>query len=132
MFSECNGYLLPKSFIDDEENGKIVDWKCSKCPGFMNAYSIQDIMERAGKDLSLLEKGNSNSCKDFISTYESYLHPNHYYMTDVKIALTQILGQEYEGGLPNLSDDDLFLKANLCQGLNNMLKILIPGNYNMH
>ncbi|KAJ8936161.1 hypothetical protein NQ318_016485, partial [Aromia moschata] len=125
--SDCNGYLLPKTFIENNNNEKGPDWDCNKCEKVVSAYTVQDLLERIGRDLSELPKGVSKDCKEFIETYERYLHRNHYYLTDVKLALSQIIGQEFDGGLPAASDDDLELKARLCQGLANLIKILTPG-----
>lgn len=127
IFSPCNGYLLPKTFIENNNNEKGCDWTCTKCPNVFSAYSVQDLLERIGKDLADIPKGVSMECKKFINDYESLLHPNHFYLTDVKFALSQIIGQEGQGGLPAVSDEDLELKARLCQGLTNLFRILIPG-----
>uniref|UniRef100_V5I9L0 Protein msta n=1 Tax=Anoplophora glabripennis TaxID=217634 RepID=V5I9L0_ANOGL len=125
--SPCNGYLLPKTFIEKNNNEKGSDWTCTKCTNVFSAYSAQDLLERIGKDLSDMPKGVSQECKNFIKDYESLLHPNHFYLTDVRLALSQIIGQEGQGGLPAVSDEDLELKARLCQGLVNLFKTLIPG-----
>ncbi|KAJ8915049.1 hypothetical protein NQ315_016024 [Exocentrus adspersus] len=125
--SPCNGYLLPNTFIENNNNEKGCDWACTKCPNIFSAYAVQDLVERIGKDLADMPKGVSKDCKQFMKENEQFLHPNHFYLTDVKFALSQLIGQEKPGGLPGVSDEDLELKARLCQGLVNLFRILIPG-----
>ncbi|CAH0563605.1 unnamed protein product [Brassicogethes aeneus] len=129
--NECNGYILPKTFLDNEDGDKLQDWECNKCKKIMNSYSVHEILERLGKDLSLIEKGSSKSCKEYISHAEDFLHSNHYYLTDAKINLSQLLGHEEKTLLPNLSEDDILLKAKLCRSLTNMIKKLVPGEHRL-
>lgn len=74
-----------------------------------------------------MPKGIPKECKSFIDTYEELLHKNHYYLTDVKVALAQQIGQEDDGGITNVLDADLELKVKLCRNLINLLKTLVPG-----
>ncbi|KAJ8981905.1 hypothetical protein NQ317_007297 [Molorchus minor] len=127
--SDCKGHLLPQTFIENN-NEKGSDWQCNKCQNVTSAYSVHDLLERIGKDLAEVPKGVSNECKEFIKSYEKFLHRNHFYLTDVKVALSQIIGQEFEDGLPAVSEEDLELKAKLCQGLSDLIKALVPGKTN--
>lgn len=74
-----------------------------------------------------MPKGLPKECKSFIETYEELLHKNHYYLTDIKIALFQQIGQQDEGGVADVSEEDLELKIKVCQSLINLLKSLVPG-----
>lgn len=126
--SECKGFLLPVTFLENHENEKSADWICDKCKTSVSIYHIQDMLERIGRDLSELPKGDTNVCKEFLKTYQLLLHTNHFYLTDIKIVLAQLIGQENgKNNLTNLSDDDLNLKAQLCRQLNNLLINLIPS-----
>ncbi|KAF7283536.1 hypothetical protein GWI33_000340 [Rhynchophorus ferrugineus] len=125
--SECNGYLLPPTFLINNSNEKPPNWRCSKCCATSTAHHMQDLLDRIGQDLQELPKGESSPAKAFIQTCEKYLHTNHYYLTDVRFALSQLIGHENQRGLPGCSDEDLELKARLCQSLANLLKILAPG-----
>lgn len=95
----------------------------------MSSYAAQDHLERIGKDLAEMPKGIAKECKSFLETYEELLHKNHYYLTDVKIALAQQIGQEDDQGISDISAEDLNLKVKLCQDLTNLLKLLIPGEF---
>lgn len=124
--SNCKGYLLPKTFIDNTTNDKGSDWYCSKCSSKLSPYSVQDLLDRIGKDLSEMPKDNIREYKNFIESYEELLHPNHFYLTDVKITLLNVIGEE-ENGLRDVSEEDLQLKFKICQNLCGLLKQLIPG-----
>lgn len=63
----------------------------------------------------------------FISHCSSYLHSSHYYMTDVSLALAQMIGQDSEQGLAAVSEDRLLLKTQLCRKLADLIEILAPG-----
>ncbi|KOB69071.1 Sanna, partial [Operophtera brumata] len=47
-------------------------------------------------------------------------------MTDVSLALAQMIGQDSEQGLAAVSDDRLLLKTQLCSKLADLIKILAP------
>lgn len=129
--SDCSGYLLPQSFLDKPQNGKSANWICSKCSSPTSAHHVYDLLDRIGQDLHELKKGDSRPARQFISMYEKYLHNNHYYLTDVKLALGQLIGHEDSGGLPGVSTEDLELKARLCQGLTKLANTLAPGETRM-
>jgi hypothetical protein len=88
----------------------------------MSSYSVHDILERIGRDLYDLDKTDIEACKSFLTTYESYLPNNHFYCTDVKYVLSQLMGQ-----VDALTDDDLELKLQYCTSLENLLKIVAPA-----
>lgn len=104
-----------------------MDWTCTKCGKNLHSYAVQDLIDRIGKDLADLPKGVALECKKFIKDYDVLLHPNHFYLTDVKFALSQMIGQDGPGGLPAVSDEDVETKARLCRGLANLFKTLIPS-----
>lgn len=84
-------------------------------------------MNRIGEDLQAMEKGNSSACKLFLEYYGKLLTPNHFYIIDVKLALSQIIGQESKNGLQQVTDNDLNLKIKLCRQINELVEMLAPG-----
>ncbi|XP_060522819.1 SET domain-containing protein SmydA-8-like isoform X2 [Cylas formicarius] len=125
--SDCNGFLLPRSFLDHDNNDKGPDWFCNQCNQLLSAYCVNDILEHIGQELMEMKKGDSISCKHFITMYEPHLHSNHYYLTDVKLVLSQIIGHELDEGLPACPEDDLTLKARTSQELSHLMVALVPG-----
>ncbi|XP_057666323.1 SET domain-containing protein SmydA-8-like [Diorhabda carinulata] len=128
--SNCKGYLLPKTFIDNKTNDRGSDWCCNECPSKLSPYAVQDLLDRIGKDLTEMPKDNIKECKNFIDSYEELLHPNHYFLTEVKIALINLIGGE-KNGLRDVSEENLQLKLKFCQNLCDLFKQLTPGENKM-
>lgn len=74
-----------------------------------------------------MEKGSSKACKEFISKVEEQLPKNHYYIVDVKMALSQLIGTETDGGLPAVPDEDLDLKILCCKQVLDLVEKLCPA-----
>ncbi|KYB26114.1 SET domain-containing protein SmydA-8 [Tribolium castaneum] len=117
----CGGYLLPATFTELQ---KLPDWVCDKCDKTMSFYSVHDILERIGRDLFDLDKSSIEDCKDFLNTHQDLLHENHYYCTEVKYTLSQLIGQRL---ILVISDEDLSLKLQYCNSLEKLLKIIAPA-----
>lgn len=83
-------------------------------------------MEEIGIRLSQMKKEDVESCRIFIRDCGKVLHDNHYYITDVKVAVAQLIGQQ-NTGLPSISDDLLQEKISLCKQVSQLLKKLVPG-----
>lgn len=90
----------------------------------MSYYAVHDILERIGRDICDLDKNNIKECKNFLKTYEGYLHENHYYCTEVKYILCELIGQRL---LKFISDEDLSLKLQYCNSLEKLLKVIAPA-----
>ncbi|XP_015588876.1 protein msta [Cephus cinctus] len=121
---DCKGYMLPPTFISNDNS--LPNYLCNKCTNSVTWESIDGMMERIGIDLSEMKKDDVEACRTFIQHYSNVLHENHFYLTDVKLALAQIIGQE-DGGLPMVSDEILNEKIILCKKLNDLLKTLVPA-----
>ncbi|XP_044738650.1 SET domain-containing protein SmydA-8-like [Chrysoperla carnea] len=126
---DCEGYLLPKTFIEQKDTEDEPKWYCSKCFRSQDGASIHKLMDHIGKDLEAMEKGDVESCQKFLEHYGKYLHSNHYYMTDVRLALAQLIGQKTKNGLTEVPDELLDDKAKLCQKVNKLIKILAPAEF---
>lgn len=91
----------------------------------MSEKRVNTTLERIGRDMGAMQKGHQESCKRFLEYYGKLLHRNHFYLTEVKFVLAQLIGQE--GGLEEVDDDDLDLKLRLCDEVNSTLKSVAPG-----
>lgn len=134
----CKGYLLPSTFIipilhktksPNPEKRNLDDkaWTCNVCKDNVSDDIIQQLLQDIGKELSIMPKGDPDACERFVEHCANYLHPNHYYMTDVTLALAQMIGQEQELGLAGVTEDRLFLKTQLCRKLTDLLETLTPA-----
>ena len=118
----CPGYMLPATFTTSE----IPDYRCNKCSNSMSSKSADEILERIGYDLATMKKDNVQACRAFMKKHSKELHDNHFYMTDVRLALAQMIGQE-DGGLPGLNTEVISEKILLCKKLDELLRIIVPG-----
>lgn len=91
----------------------------------MSSYDVMSLLGKIGENLSNLDKRNETSNKKFIQNFEKVLHPNHYFLTDVKLSLVQLYGQEE--GLTSLPDEDISLKLKYCKELYDLTSALVPA-----
>ncbi|XP_045451289.1 SET domain-containing protein SmydA-8 [Melitaea cinxia] len=135
---DCKGYLLPDTFIisilhktkSPDPNNRGLDnkfWKCNNCKDEVSDAIIQQLLQDIGRELSVMPKGDPDACERFISHCSGYLHPTHYYMTDVSLALAQMIGQQDQLGLAGVTDDRLLLKTQLCRKITDLLETLAPA-----
>lgn len=115
--------MLPRSFIMNNEERP--DYICNNCNFSISWDEADLIIEKIGIDLSQMKKGDIQACRTFIQRHSNTLHENHFYMTDVKLALSQLIGQQE--GLQNTEIEFISEKILLCKKLNELLGILVPG-----
>ncbi|KAJ9593991.1 hypothetical protein L9F63_014586, partial [Diploptera punctata] len=125
----CEGYLLPESPLLEENDFANSKWRCSRCSVSEPAHRILMVLERVGMALNSMEKGDPRACERFIAQYSSELHANHYYLTDVKLALAQLYGQDSQIGLPGVADHDLTQKIGLCRQMLTLINSLVPAEH---
>ncbi|PSN56125.1 hypothetical protein C0J52_10642, partial [Blattella germanica] len=104
-------------------------WRCLRCSVSEPAYRVLTILQRIGSDLSSMKKGDIHHCERFLAKYSPELHPNHYYLTDVKIALVQLFGQESASGMMGVSDVNLKQKVSMCRQMLNLVNMLVPAEH---
>ncbi|XP_060804980.1 SET domain-containing protein SmydA-8 [Amyelois transitella] len=135
---DCSGFLLPKTFIvpiinlttNRDPATSALDsrgWVCGSCKDVVSDAIIQQLLQNIGRELGIMAKVDADACERFISHCSSYLHPSHYYMTDVSLTLAQMIGQETEMGLSMVTDDRLMLKTQLCKKISKLLETIAPA-----
>ncbi|KAG8038723.1 hypothetical protein G9C98_000278 [Cotesia typhae] len=124
--SDCSGYILPPTLITPLNLEALPDYACNKCEEKTPCSDIDKQLEQIGIELATMKKNDVLICKNFIAKYSKVLHENHYYLTDVKMALVQLIGQQ-DGGLPACSDEVLSEKIALCKKLDELLRKLVPA-----
>ncbi|XP_051169947.1 SET domain-containing protein SmydA-8-like [Leptopilina boulardi] len=120
---ECSGFMLPRSFIINKEERP--DFICNICNFSISWDVAEQIIEKIGIDLSQIKKGDIQACKIFLERHSKTLHENHFYMIDVKLALSQLIGQEKM--LTNTEIELISEKILLCKKLNELFGILVPA-----
>lgn len=63
----------------------------------------------------------------FIEHYAKWLPPNHHYICDAELTLTQAIGAGDPKNLQLISDDQLQMKINLCKKLLKLFNVLAAG-----
>lgn len=97
----------------------------------MSAYYVHDILERIGRDLADVDKTSVQACQQFLNEYESYLHPNHFYLTDIKLALchhhhNNRISKHQHQLFPS-TEDLMEMKLTLCRDLLKLIRVIAPG-----
>ncbi|XP_053610577.1 SET domain-containing protein SmydA-8-like [Plodia interpunctella] len=132
---DCKGYLLPETFVvpllakTTIPSPASKGWVCGGCKDMVSDDIIQQLLRDIDRELSVMPKGDPEACEKFIDQYSSYLHPSHYYMTNVRHALAQTIGQESEKWLVGVTDDRLLLKTRLCREIADLFRTLAPAEY---
>lgn len=117
-----SGILLIENPLDEAS-----DWLCRQCGSRQPAKYVADIVETVGKELVALKKGSVSGCEGFLRKFSNILHPNHFYLTDVKMALCQMYGHLEGQNLIDLSDDILNMKESLALELIKVADAVSPG-----
>ena len=116
----CSGYLSPCT-----SDGNT--WECSGCKKSESADAyVNAVIRSIGEELVRLERGSPEACQNFIKKHSQNLHPNHYYLMDVKLALCQMIGQMSQSN--ELNEKDLVQKQKLCMEILSVANRISPGN----
>lgn len=102
-------------------------WTCSHCEHSEDERQVALAIQRTGEELSTLASRPVADTVAFLNSLSIRYHKNHYYQTEVRLALCQRLGQETPRGVQALTDDQLALKINLCRHLLQLLSVIAPG-----
>uniref|UniRef100_A0A182W2G3 MYND-type domain-containing protein n=1 Tax=Anopheles minimus TaxID=112268 RepID=A0A182W2G3_9DIPT len=120
--SKCKGYLLPED--KSEWTG---EWKCLRCSKEVTGAAVGQILERARMDLEAMEKHREDHCNKYMKHYSKWLAPNHQFMVDVKISLSQVIGGNNPEGIKKIPYDKLMNKIKICQDLIALFEKVCPA-----
>lgn len=94
----------------------------------MIQYSFHEkLIEHVGIDLQAMQKENEENCIKFIDHYSKFLSPNHFYMIDVKISLSELIGGGETGSIQKLPNKKLSLKEKICKDLIKVIVKVAPN-----
>ncbi|XP_055372325.1 SET domain-containing protein SmydA-8 [Condylostylus longicornis] len=124
--NDCDGLCLPLSL--ETLNSQ---WRCLKCQKTLEIAYVTDILDRAGKDLAAMEKGNADHCKRYINHYTKWLPKQHHYICEVKVALAQLIGSGGPEILQSITNDELNKKIELCREQIGLFEKLAPSEARM-
>lgn len=106
------------------------DWKCNVCARLQPKTFVDAVTQSIGEELAMMEKGSVEACQAFIKKHSQNLHPNHYYLLDIKLALSQMIGQSATGQgheIFALSEKELLYKQKICMELLEVANRISPG-----
>ena len=126
-------YFCP-SLIDPLDPG--TSWECNSCKKTEPANYVNAVIRSIGEEIVRLERGSPEACQSFVRKHSQNLHPNHYYLMDVKLALSQMIGGQQQqqpgqpptaGELHDLHEKDIVQKQKLCMEILNVANKISPG-----
>uniref|UniRef100_A0A0K2TV79 Protein msta n=2 Tax=Lepeophtheirus salmonis TaxID=72036 RepID=A0A0K2TV79_LEPSM len=106
------------------------DWKCETCNRVETPRFVNAVIRSIGEELISLEKGSPEACLSFVKKHSQNLHPHHFYLMDVKLALCQMIGQSSYGTgseIFELHEKDLLQKQKLCTEILEVANKISPG-----
>lgn len=123
----CEGLVLPSPSPLTPEV-----WMCNSCPATLSVGHVEQFLKQLGEKLVMLKENSLNSSETFLKATSSKLSENHYYRSDVKLALAQMYGhvggqQQRQPDLKDLSKDLLERKENLCREVLALADLFSPG-----
>jgi len=126
-----NGYLVASMPGHPElVDSAMADWTCVCCNATQTSKFVSAVTQSIGEELVSLEKGSIEACQSFIRKHSQNLHPNHYYLMDIKLALCQMIGQSAAGQgheIFNLTEKELLYKQKIGMELLEVANIISPG-----
>ncbi|XP_050095469.1 SET domain-containing protein SmydA-8-like [Anopheles aquasalis] len=127
----CKGYLLPcdtstqGSAVGDDDGA---EWLCGRCHVKQPGTAVAQILDRARIDIQAMQKQREDHCVKYLRHYAKWLTPNHQYMVEAKMALSQAIGGS---GRPEhirkLPYGKLMSKIKACQELIALFEKLCPA-----
>lgn len=120
-------YIACDSSVESKIHFFYFVFRCKSCSNKVEQAYVRQILDRAAKDLEAMDKSDVNECFKYIDHYSKWLPPNHHYLCDVELTLTQAIGSGDPINLQLLPDDQLQLKMSLCEKLLKLFGILAAG-----
>ncbi|KAK3915324.1 Ninein-like protein [Frankliniella fusca] len=155
---DCPGAIMPDDPLveggapegGDPDMGEQQYWRCPHCDISMPQGAVLALLRRVGEDLSDLDKDDPEACRLFLQRYGGDQFPldlkekdaerrpllsrQHFYLTDVRLALAQRYGKDGDDaqqGLRQLTDGELAHKRQLCRDLLKLADKLVPAEHRM-
>ncbi|XP_013179737.1 PREDICTED: protein msta, isoform A [Papilio xuthus] len=122
-----NGLSTGAMLVSTNTFDETAPWKCEKCDHYIQSRQMFWGNNALKQDLNKLNKSGPQELEEFIEKYKLTLHPRNHLIVQAKLALAQIYGN-YEGyTLPELPNDLLNRKIEICHELLELADKLEPG-----
>lgn len=99
-------------------------------PTHLITVRILSYLRQLGEKLVTLKESSLATSESYLKATAVRLHENHYYRSDVKLALAQMYGRRADHKQPDLRDlpkESLERKENLCREILALADIFCPG-----
>ncbi|KAG0712785.1 SET domain-containing protein SmydA-8, isoform A [Chionoecetes opilio] len=126
--SQCSeGLVLPSPSPLNPEV-----WACNSCQATQTTDHVEQFLKQLGEKLVMLKENSLGISESFLKSTSSRLSENHYYRSDVKLALAQMYGRgggnsQQQPDLKDLPKDLLERKENLCREVLELADLFSPG-----
>jgi len=119
VYQSCQGYVLPYTTHI---------WRCSECEGPVGLDQVNSRLTRAERTMknNLTSDTDANTLENTVAVLQSFLHPNHYLVTQVEYVL---LRSYWMGGVLSRPVQDRVLQ--LADHLIHVLNLIEPGSVTM-
>nr|CAD7396237.1 unnamed protein product [Timema poppensis] len=135
----CEGYLVPDNPLvnldtrDDASNEQYpysgcTSWSCLLCGSSKQPQEVYQLLKRVESDIKETGEMDVELRERLLSRLEGeVLHPNHYFLTELRGGLAQTYGRVGPEGLTEISDKRLERKMELCRQVLALADILFPA-----
>nr|CAD7257052.1 unnamed protein product [Timema shepardi]CAD7568211.1 unnamed protein product [Timema californicum] len=135
----CEGYLVPDNPLvnldtrDDASNEQYpysgyTSWSCLLCGSSKQPKEVYQLLKRVESDIKETGEMDFELRERLLSRLEGeVLHPNHYFLTELRGGLAQTYGRVGPEGLTEISDKRLERKMELCRQVLALADILFPA-----
>lgn len=124
----CAGYQLPIDPLKETS-----DWKCNQCPVQIEADQVNFLLSKIGEEVddAMERKASIKQMEDLISKLLTFLHPNHYFLLQLKHSLIQMYGHFKGYATHQLSDMILAEKIETCRQMMKVIETLDPDSFRL-
>lgn len=125
--TQCKeGFVLPSPLPFKPEI-----WICNTCSATVSVDHVEGVLKHLGEKLITLKNNSLNSSEAFLKATSTKLSENHYYRSDVKLALAQLYGRgdehHQQQDIASLPKDLLERKESLCREVLRLANLFSPG-----
>ena len=122
-FRDCDGYMLPPTFIVDNCNENVPDFICDKCNARVSQTTVLDMIAQDEKEWAMLESVTCcdvSKYKKILEKQRKILHEGHGDIVNVKISIVRCLANS----LQEVSNELLIEYMKYCEEVTENLKLL--------
>ena len=129
-FRDCDGYMLPPTFIVGSLNRNLPDFVCDKCNARVSQITIMDVITQFEKELTMVEW---NGCRDtsqytkILEKQRKILHEGHGNIAKIKASIVSWISKMDK--LEHISKELLIEYIKYCKEIVEFLKLLTPCEF---